>query len=191
VLAWRICRAAHRELEGEGARLHGGRWNSEGVSAVYASSTLALSVLEYLVHVDIEDVPDDLVAMALEIPDDAGERIVAVSDLPADWNQVPDHPACAEIGDAWAAEGTALLLRVPSAVVPEESNLLINPHHPRAGDVVVASVRPFAFDSRLLRQPHGAVQRVVPVKRVQRPAGPPRVAARAARRRYIGAHGPR
>ncbi len=149
MLVWRICRAGHQELDGEGSRLHGGRWNSEGVSVIYTSSTLALAALEYLVHVDIEDAPDDLVAMAIDVPDDAGEEIVAVDDLPGDWNQLPDHPACAGRGDQWAAEGTALLLRVPSALVPEESNLLINPDHPRASDLLVVSVRPFAFDSRL------------------------------------------
>ena len=68
----------------------------------------------------------------------------------ADWNQGPDHPACVAIGDAWLADGAALLLRVPSAVVPEDWNLLINPRHPRARDVAVRSVRPFAFDPRLL-----------------------------------------
>lgn len=147
---WRICREGRQALDGEGSRLHGGRWNSERVSVVYTSSTLALSALEYLVHVDIEDVPDDLVAMAIEVPDDAGEEIVVVDDLPPDWNQVLDHPACARIGDQWVAEGTVLLLRVPSSVVPEESNLLINPGHSRAGDVVMVSIRPFTFDSRLV-----------------------------------------
>ena len=140
MLVWRIYREAHQALDGEGSRLHGGRWSSERVSVVYTSSTLALAALEYLVHVDIEDVPDDLVAMAIEVPDD----------LPPDWNQVLDHPACARIGDQWAAKGTVLLLLVPSAVVPEESNVLINPDHPRAGDVRMVSIRPFAFDSRLV-----------------------------------------
>lgn len=150
MLAWRICREGQQRLDGEGARLHGGRWNSEGVAVVYASSTLALAALEYLVHVDIEDVPEDLVAMAVRVPDDAGETVVAAERLPADWNRIPDHPACARIGDEWVRGGAALLLRVPSAVVPEESNLLINPGHPRSRDVVVASVRRFGFDPRLL-----------------------------------------
>ena len=150
MLTWRICRQGHQRLDGEGARLNGGRWNSEGVAAVYTSSSLALAALEYLVHVDIEDVPDDLVAMAIEVPDDVGAQTVHLRDLPADWNQGPDHPACVTIGDAWLAEGAALLLRVPSASVPEDGNLLINPRHPRIRDVVVRSVRPFAFDPRLL-----------------------------------------
>lgn len=150
MLTWRICRAGHQKLDGEGARLYGGRWTSEGTPAVYVSSSLALAALEYLVHVDPDDVPDDLVAMSIRVPDDAGERFIAVEELPADWNRLPDHPACTAVGDAWVAEGATLLLRVPSAVVPEESNVLVNPNHPRARDLVVVSVRGFAFDPRLL-----------------------------------------
>ncbi len=116
---------------------------------VYTSATLALAALEYLVHVDIEDVPDDLFAMSIELPDDAPTQIVTREELPDDWYRIPDHPACVSIGDAWVAEGTALVLRVPSAVVPEDSNLLINPTHPQSSDVLVKSVRPFAFDPRL------------------------------------------
>lgn len=148
--AWRICRKGQRALNGKGARLHGGRWNSEAVPVVYTSSTLALAALEYLVHVDIEDVPDDLIAISIELPDDAGVKIVTPHDLPADWNRVPDHPECVATGDAWVAEGSTLVLRVPSAVVPEEWNLLIHPAHARSADVVVKSVRPFVFDPRLL-----------------------------------------
>jgi RES domain-containing protein len=88
--------------------------------------------------------------MAIEVPGDAGLTSVAAGDLPADWNKGPDHPACVAIGDAWVADGAALLLRVPSAGVPEDWNLLINPRHPRARDVAVRAVRPFAFDPRLL-----------------------------------------
>jgi RES domain-containing protein len=150
VLTWRICRTAHQKLDGEGARLHGGRWTSAGIAAVYTSSSLSLAALEYLVHVDPEDVPGDLVALAVLVPDDAVEKTIAVAELPADWNRLPDHPACTVIGDAWAAGGPTQQLRVPGAGVPEESNVLINPNHPRAGDVAVVSIRRFAFDSRLL-----------------------------------------
>ncbi|HEX9727499.1 MAG TPA: RES family NAD+ phosphorylase [Gemmatimonadales bacterium] len=150
MLTWRICRREHQALDGEGARLSGGRWNSEGIPAVYSSSSLALAALEYLVHVDIQDVPDDLVALSIAVPDDAEVQTVQLRDLPADWNRIPDHPACVALGDAWATEGAALALLAPSAVLPEDQNVLINPRHPRAGDVVVRSVRPFAFDPRLL-----------------------------------------
>lgn len=117
---------------------------------VYTSSTLSLAALELLVHLDPEDVPDDLVAMTIEVPDDARPRVISRDSLPRDWSRVHDHPACAAIGDAWVAEGSSLLLLVPSAVVPEEWNLLINPGHPRAREVKVRAVRPFSFDPRLV-----------------------------------------
>jgi RES domain-containing protein len=150
VRVWRICRAAHRALDGEGARLYGGRWNAEGAPAVYTSASLALAALEYLVHIDPVDVPDDLLAMSLDVPDNAAALVVTVAQLPRGWRRLPDHPACVRIGVRWLAEGTALLLRVPSVVVPEETNVLINPGHPRAKDLRVVSTRPFAFDPRLL-----------------------------------------
>lgn len=148
--AWRIARAAHRALDGEGARLAGGRWNSPGVPVVYASSTLSLAALEYLVHVDIEDVPDDLLALGIEVPDDAGSLEIRLDQLPPDWNRVEDHPACVDLGDEWAVTADALLLAVPSAIIPEELNLLINPAHPAAKTIRVTSSRQFAFDPRLL-----------------------------------------
>ena len=150
MLVWRITRAAHQALDGEGARLNGGRWNSEGVAVVYASSTLSLAALEYLAHVDPEDVPGDLVAMGVEVPDDLPDERIRASDLPPDWNRVPDHPACVDRGDAWARAARTPLLRVPSAIVPEEESVLLNPRHPDAARVGVDLTRPFAFDPRLL-----------------------------------------
>lgn len=147
---WRIARAAYQALDGEGARLYGGRWNPEGLAVVYTSTTLALAALEYLIHVDPALVPTDLVAMAIDVPEDVAADRVDLATLPADWREAPDHPACLEIGEAWAAAGKTLALRVPSAVVPEEENLLINPLHRDAARITVVRVRPFAFDPRLL-----------------------------------------
>ncbi|MBI4545379.1 MAG: RES family NAD+ phosphorylase [Gemmatimonadetes bacterium] len=150
MLLWRITRASYQALDGEGARVNGGRWNSEGVAVVYTSPTLALAALEYLAHVDPEDVPEDLVAMRIEIPDDFSEDRIQRSDLPADWNTVPDHPACVTRGDAWVKDARTVLLRVPSALVPEEENVLINARHAEAGRIAVEHVRPFVFEPRLL-----------------------------------------
>lgn len=147
---WRISRRAYQALDGEGARLFGGRWNSEGVPVVYTSSTLSLAALESLVHVQIEDAPDDLVSVEIDIPDDAGVEQVVMFDLPADWNQVEDHPACAELGNAWTAGAQTLVLRVPSAIIPHEYNVLLNPRHPDMRRVRVVAVREFSVDPRLL-----------------------------------------
>jgi RES domain-containing protein len=120
------------------------------VPVVYTSSTLSLAALEYLVHVQIEDVPDDLVSLEIDVPDDAGMEQIEIFDLPDDWNQVPDHPACTDLGDEWAASSLGLVLRVPSAIIPHESNVLLNPLHPEMSRVKVVAVREFAFDPRLL-----------------------------------------
>ena len=88
---WRITREPYQALDGEGAKRNGGRWNSEGVPVVYLSPALSLAALEYLVHIDIEDVPDDLVALEIEVPDHASRETVRPEDLPADWNQHPSE----------------------------------------------------------------------------------------------------
>jgi RES domain-containing protein len=150
VRVWRIARQRFLTLDGEGARLNGGRWNSEGIPVVYASSTLSLAALEYLVHVDVEDVPADLCALEIDVPDDAPAEEVALSSLPDDWNRVEDHPDCLARGDDWARRGAALALRVPSAIIPAETNVLLSPRHPQMERVRVVSIETFAFDRRLL-----------------------------------------
>src|ERR1700741_831678 len=105
---WRISRQAFVALDGEGARLDGRRRNSEGIAVVYTPSTLPLAALEYLPHIDIEDVPGDLRALAIEIPDDAPAEEVDPASLPSDWNRVQADRACAALGDDWARRGAAL-----------------------------------------------------------------------------------
>lgn len=151
MIVWRICRAAYKKLDGEGARVNGGRWNSEGVAVIYTSTSVSLAALELLVHVEPLSIPADLIAMEIQIPDSPGMSAFAeVKRLPADWRAYPAPEWQADLGDTWVADGTFLLLGVPSAVVPEEYNVLINPAHPAMGDVRVLSVRPFRFDDRLL-----------------------------------------
>jgi len=136
-------------LDGEGAFRYGGRWNRAGTAVVYASSTLALAALEYLVHVDPADAPTDLVALELAVPDvplDTWEIAV----LPPTWRDAPTPLACQQRGDAWVAAGTALGVWVPSVVIPPEHNLLLNPVHPAMTDVHLLSHAPFAYDPRLL-----------------------------------------
>lgn len=147
---WRLTRRAFTALDGEGARLHGGRWNSEGTAVVYASTSLALAALELLVHVDPADAPDDLVALGIDVPDDAPRGALPHEALPADWNRVADHPACAALGDGWVRGGAELALLVPSAIVPEEANVLLNPAHRAMARVRLAVARDFAFDRRLI-----------------------------------------
>jgi len=152
LIVWRLTRAAHHGLDGEGARLNGGRWNSEGRAVVYASTTLSLAVLEYLVHVEPLLAPNDLVAIEIELPDGdgAGAQVEPGQFPPGDWRTYPAPEWQAELGDLWVEDGTFLWLAVPSAIVPQEYNVLINPSHERMADARVVSTRPFAFDERLM-----------------------------------------
>jgi RES domain-containing protein len=148
-LVYRICRAAHRALDGEGARLYGGRWNSPGLAMVYASSSLSLAALEYLVHVDPTLVPSDLVALAIDLGSRASRTRVDVGQLPPTW-QWHGREACVARGNQWLAEQETWLLEVPAAPIPEEANLLLNPGHRQHKGARIVRERPFAFDPRLL-----------------------------------------
>ena len=150
VTAWRLTRARFADLTGEGARRYGGRWNSPGRAVVYLSENAALPVLEVLVHLDLgpEFFPDDYVLMGIDL-----EPLAAAGD---GWlEDVPDLPDserdCRSLGDEWQAFARAPILRVPSTIVPESRSLLLNPGHPLVERLGEPSIRPFAFDARLLR----------------------------------------
>lgn len=147
---WRIAEKAYPPLDGEGARLFGARWNSPGVSLVYTAGSLSLAVVELLVHTDPDLVPDDLTAYEIELPEGVSMNRVDAVSLPVGWDGV-DTSACRKVGDAWARPTVFCVLAVPSAILPEEVNYLVNPRHPEAASVRVVSSRPFAFDPRLLR----------------------------------------
>ncbi len=139
MLAWRLCRAPYADLSGEGARRYGGRWNTPGRPLIYAAWTAALAVLEVRVHLDLPPdlLPDDYVLVTIDLADIAIEEI----------RQIPPQPRA--FGDTWLAECRSTLLRVPSTIVPESPNILMNPRHPEAVRIRVAGQRPFTCDRRL------------------------------------------
>lgn len=150
MLVYRISRSAYQVLDGEGARLYGGRWNSPGRALIYTSGTLALAALEYLVHVEPENAPDDLVALTIEIPETAKIKVVTTGELPLHWEKTTDLAACKAVGDKWLARARGLVLQVPSAPIPTEYNYLINPIAEGRSLVKVIRKRRFMFDPRLL-----------------------------------------
>lgn len=139
MIAWRISRAPFADLSGTGARLYGGRWNSPGRALIYAAETAALAVLEVRVHLDLTPdlLPDDYVLTGIALDGLAVETLDALPEAPR------------AFGDAWLAEARTPVLRVPSFIVPESGNLLLNPAHPAAAGLKVTSQRPFRFDARL------------------------------------------
>ena len=149
---FRIAKARYiSDLSGTGARLSGGRWNRQGISIVYTSSSRALATVEYLVHVPAAIIPRNLSIAAIDIPDDIAAEKIEITDLPENWRHHPAPPELVEIGGNWALSGKSLLLQVPSAVVEGEYNVLINPTHPDMGTIMIAEVQPYVFDERLRR----------------------------------------
>ena len=151
---WRVTRKAHAELplSGEGGRLHGGRWNHAGVAVVYASQSLSLAVLEYLVNVSVTDLPDDLVSIRIEIPNKLQRTKSGLKDLPQNWRIFPGIEELKDIGTDWALKASTPVLVVPSVVIPSELNYLINPKHRLIDRIRILSVEQFALDARLVRQ---------------------------------------
>ena len=146
---WRICSRRHRRFDGEGARLYGGRWNHAGTSVVYTSSSLSLAALELFVHLDIDMVPADLVAIQADVPDTIHIEVVTLESLPKNWRHYPVPEALKDIGTAWAARASTAILAVPSAVIPEERNYLLNPKHRDLKRLRVHKPVPFHFDPRM------------------------------------------
>jgi RES domain-containing protein len=137
---WRLCRQAHADLDGEGARRFGGRWNRPGYPVVYLAEHPALAALEVRVHLDLPFalLPADYVLMQVVIPDGL---IADVTVPPVD---------TVAIGTAFLSDpAAAAALKVPSVLVPHAWNVLLNPRHPGAGLARIDRIEPFRFDARL------------------------------------------
>jgi RES domain-containing protein len=148
LFGFRITRRPYADLSGEGARLVGGRWNSSGRAALYLAESRALAVLEVLVHLDLDEaaMPSDYVMMVVDFS--------ALNAIP-DWleegpSTPPSDAECRAIGDAFLESKRAIALRVPSVVVPQAGNFVLNPAHSLIDKVRIGSIDPFAFDRRLL-----------------------------------------
>ena len=148
--AWRIVKEKHAAtaFDGEGARLNGGRWNSKGTRVIYTSGSMALAALELLVHLN-PPVTFRHVIVRVSIPDDLVETLPPVA-LPESWAKYPAPAATQLIGDRWAREGRSAVLELPSAIIPRESNFLLNPEHPDFGSIEIGEPERFSFDPRLL-----------------------------------------
>lgn len=152
MIVYRIAKTRHiSDLSGIGARLYGGRWNNKGIGIVYTSENRSLATVEYLVHVPISIIPGNLSVASIKIPDLIKPKDILPGDLLNKWRDYPPPPELAEIGTKWALSNETLLLRVPSAVVENEFNILINPQHPDMKRVSVSKVEKFTIDKRLLR----------------------------------------
>ncbi len=138
------------DLTGSGAERAGGRWNSRGIAAIYTSETRALCALEVAVHLPLNLTPADYCVITLYVPDE-NILIVDQNDLPKGWNSVPHSDSSQKFGDRFLRGNVWLAIRLPSAIVPEEFNVILNPKHQEIGKVKILDMSDFPFDDRLFR----------------------------------------
>jgi len=136
---------------GAGARDGGGRWNRKGSALVYASTEIALAVLETVVHFNFGGLPLNRYLVRIDVPDDVWAKAgrLEFEDCPVGWDAIPEGMVSLTVGEEWLAGANSALLLVPSTIVPEEFNVLINPAHPDAVGLVYTKIRKFLYDPRL------------------------------------------
>ena len=150
MLVYRICKSAYAsDLSGTGARLVGGRWNSKGIPVVYTSGTRSLAVLEILVHIPAAMVPKDFMIVSIFIPDNIGIDEISWKQVKPEIDKLGTHANFAKMGNEWVMKMSSVVLKVPSIVVKDEFNYIINPMHPKSKEIKIAEQKPFSFDARL------------------------------------------
>lgn len=125
------------------------RWNSSGVFVIYTASSRALACLENLVHRSGEGLNGNFKITVINVPNDVSSEQVSDDELPDMWFKRSEFSICRKIGDEWIKNGNSLLLRVPSSIIRDETNVLINPNHPEFKTVEVTDIGDFEFDKRL------------------------------------------
>lgn len=149
MFVYRLGRTKFRDdISGEGARLFGGRWNHKGTPCLYAAESRALAVLEYTVNVHIDDVPRALSMTVLEVPHHRLLRL-APKDLPGDWFHSPAPSSTKDFGTELLKKAEYLVIQIPSVIISEEYNYLVNPMHKDIHQVKVLSMHDFVYDVRI------------------------------------------
>jgi RES domain-containing protein len=150
MLLWRI--SNHATLDGSGGLYAAGRWHTRGRPILYTSQNPSTALLEVLVHLEIdpEDRPANFRLLKIEAPETISRQTLDPTRLDPAWQEnLEDQSLTQAIGDAWLAHARTLLLEVPSVLVPETWNILINPLHPQASLLRIVSVYDHPFDPRL------------------------------------------
>lgn len=146
---YRIGKTKHaNDLTGEGARLFGGRWNHKLTPCIYTSESRALALIEYTVNINIEDIPRALSITIIEIPTIGIQEIEEVQ-LPGNWKQVPAPSSTKDLGTQLLKTSAKPVLKIPSSVITEEYNYLLNPLHPDSKLFKVADIWDFVYDIRI------------------------------------------
>jgi RES domain-containing protein len=144
MVLWRISR--HRDLSGDGGLKASGRWHYAGQPIVYLGGSPSAALLEVCVHTAANDIPPEFTLLKVEGPD-VKVPAIAMDELPKGWQNRPK--VTRELGMKWLRAGDTVLLRVPSAIVPQTENFLFNPLHRDAKKFRVAEAMTYPFDARI------------------------------------------
>lgn len=139
------------DLTGAGAKKTGGRWNRPGLPVLYCAPSRALASLETVVHLAAGALPLNRYLVQIDIPKAvfAARQILTAATAPVGWDALPTGVVSLNFGDAWLTSKSSAILEVPSMIVPEEGNILINPEHPDAAKVTATVIRKWVYDARL------------------------------------------
>jgi RES domain-containing protein len=151
---YRLCKTkyAAKAFDGEGAFQFGGRWNSPGTRIVYTAEHLSLAALEMLVHIQDETLLSAYSFMLATFDEQLMMSVENIAKLPKNWQSSPPPYALQKIGDDWAKKLGSAVLRVPSSIIPFESNYLINPTHPDFVQISYEQPQHFVFNERLFNK---------------------------------------
>lgn len=148
MIVYRIAKKKYAaDLSGAGSMLDGGRWNSAGIPLLYTSASRSLALLEILAHSTAQ--PKGRVMLTLELPSRVRIHKINLKDLPKGWDEEPPTSTSQSIGDEFIRIAKYLALEVPSVIIEEESNILINPLHPEAQKIKILNVEDLEVDPRL------------------------------------------
>ncbi len=139
------------DLSGTGAGLYGGRWNPRGVNLLYTAGSISLACLEYLAHNFHVMQTTSICLSKIETPADSTIQEVAKNELPKDWKEKSYEPfSTQQLGLAFSEHSQSYILKVPSAIVPDEFNYLLNPMHPQHNQTIIKEqITPFQMNKRL------------------------------------------
>lgn len=152
VALWRIAveapTYAAADLSGAGAKITGGRWNSKGVPVVYCATNIALATLETVHYLSTGGLPFNRYLVRIDVPERVWQARRVLDPLPGGWDAIPAGVSARMAGDDWIAAAATALLLVPSVIVPDEYNALINPRHPDAAALAATTIKRWTYDPR-------------------------------------------
>ena len=149
MLVFRLGKTQYKnDLTGIGAKLFGGRWNNPGTACLYTAENRSLALLEYTVNVNVSEIPRALSFTLIEIPDENVTEL-EIKDLPGDWMKFPAPSSTKLFGTKLLDSVNTAVIKIPSTIIPQEFNFILNPSHPLSKKFKILGVEDYVYDLRI------------------------------------------